>query len=171
MNLIRLESDYILISNKKKFAEIYNRENITKEDIIDAYISLHLVLEVGINTLLRHLTLTSFKKSIHPIEVIRNLDKINFIDKVVSFIYNSKFNFNEDLEQATEYYKVIGRLRDFSGVRNKLLHGHSISTIQVNGETYDSDSKQLLTKKALDNQVDKFIFIMNALGFYLEHLD
>ncbi len=167
----KLESDYLIITNKEKFSDIYYKNDLTEGDIIDALISLHIVLEVSLNTLFRHLSLMGIKEQISSLEIIENLDRIGFIEKTVLFIYNSKFNFGENVDRATECHKIIGTLRDFSGVRNQLLHGHSISTIHTSEEIVNSRLRNNMSKDHLDQQVEKFRRIIKGLRFYIDCLD
>lgn len=168
----RLESDYLIVSNKKKCKELLNESELSEEDIIDTLISLHIVLEAGLNTLYRHLVLLSIEKSLDKLKIIENIDQISFIDKTALFIYNSKFNFEGKKEKAEEYHKIIGMIKDFSTVRNKLIHGHSISTIHTMGrERKDSSLKKKINLDFLKQQVSKFCFILKGLRFYLDCLD
>lgn len=167
---ITTESEYLIISNKEKIAGLLALEDPSEGEMIDTLISLHIVLEVGLNTLFRHVSLLSIKKGIERLEVIKNIDNISFIDKMVLFIYNSKFNF-DDIGRATEYHKIIGTLKSFSSIRNQLLHGHSISTVTDERGHHHSKLKESLNKKALEDQVQKFIFILEGMRYYVDCLD
>ena len=128
------------------------------------------MLEASLNGLYRSLALASIKKGIDEIEVTKNLDNISFIDKTILFIYNSHFEFGDDLAAATQYHGVIGKLKDFSGLRNALLHGHSIKMVNVGGIKKYSPLKQELNDDNLMKQVDKFQYIIEGVRFYVEHL-
>lgn len=167
----RLESGYLIISNKKKCGNLIKNSKLSGNDIVDALISLHIVLEVGLNTLYRHLITSVIKKQIDEFEIIENIDKINFIDKTVLFIYNSKFNFGDNLDKANEFHKIIGEMRCFSEARNKLLHGHSISTIFCGEKNKHSKTKRMLSPDYLGEQVKRFCSIMKGMRFYLDCLD
>lgn len=172
---VRLESDYLLISNKEKCKELlqqYKGNCLTQELAIDFLIALHIVLEVGLNTFFRHVTVKGIKKGVKFLDVSKNLDRISFIDKVVLFIYNSKFHFGEDvLEKATEYHAIIGKLRQFSEARNKLLHGHSISTITDSDGTRHSEAYSITQEEKIIEQIKRFRFIMEGLRFYFDCLE
>lgn len=165
-----MESDYLIISNRKKVAELLSKPELEEEDIIDTFIALHIVLEVSLNTFFRHVSLSSIKKDIDKLEVIKNLDNISFIDKTILFIYNSKFNF-QDIGEASYYHSIIATLRDFSFIRNQLLHGHSISTVTDENGVHHSNLKKFLNEDALQKQVRKFLFILQGMQFYLGCLD
>ncbi len=174
MIIAKTESTHLLNSNKEKCKQLISFSKLGDNDIIDTLISLHLVLEVGLNHFYRHLSLLSIKKDISHQEVIKNIDNISFIDKTVLFIYNSKFNFDspEKLIKAAECHKIINRLRDFAGVRNKLLHGHSISTIYYGeGRKERSSLKEKINLKFLNQQIKTFRLIMEGLRFYLDCLE
>lgn len=168
----RVESDYLIISNKEKCAELLKKESLDENDIIDFYISLHIVLEVGLNTLFRHLSLKGIVKPITEAEIIKNLDKVGFINKITMFIYNSTFTFTEpDLSRAGEYHSIIGEVINFSGVRNLLLHGHSISTIFTgDGNKRESVARKAINKDKLNKQIELFKHILEGMKFYIDHL-
>lgn len=167
----RLESGYLITSNKKKCSDLINNSELGDNDIVDILISLHIVLEVSLNTLYRQLISSVIKKDIDKLEIIKNIDKINFIDKTVMFIYNSKFNFGSNLDKASKFHSIIDAMRDFSGARNKLLHGHSISTIFEGDKSRHSETKKMLNPDFLKEQIKKFCFIMEGMRFYIDCLD
>jgi hypothetical protein len=169
--LIKKESNYLIISNKEKCKNLLINSPLSSNDIVDILISLHIVLEVSLNTLYRHLISAFIKKDVDEFEIMNNIDNIGFIDKTIMFIYNSKFNFNNKLKEATKYHSIISALRDFSGVRNKLLHGHSISTIFDGEKNRYSELKKILNPDFLKNQIKKFSFILEGMRFYLDCLD
>ena len=139
---------------------------------MDGYIALHIVLEAGLNSLFRQLALRSLKKDIDEVEVMANVDRISFIDKTTLFIYNSKFDFGNELSEATRYHSVIGKLRAFCEIRNQLLHGHAIATVtNSKGITKDTKARQNIDYKRLVQQLNNFRFIVEGLNFYVSHLD
>ena len=170
---ISQESLYLLHSNRKRCTELLSKPELTEEEITDALIFLHLVLEVGLNGYFRSLQFNAFGDD----EEIRlkmwdDFDKINFIDKAVFFIRSSRFDLKGKGNEAQKHYSVISRMRDFSEVRNRLLHGHSVLTMHTfEGETYESKSKKMLTHDFLKKQVEKFISILNSILFFNEALD
>ncbi len=168
---IRKESGYLIISNKEKCAKLISQSDLDEKDIIDIFISLHIVLEVSLNTLFRHLSLMSMKKDVDKFEIMENIDNINFIDKTILFIYNSKFEFGDEIADANKYHSIIGTMRDFAAIRNKLLHGHSISTIFDGERNRYSGLKKNITLENLEEQIKKFRFILEGMRFYLDHLD
>ena len=167
----RIESNYLIFSNKKICDNLISNSELDDNDIIDVLISLHIVLEVSLNTLYRHLSSSVIKKDIDQFEVMKNIDNINFIDKTILFIYNSKFNFKNKLSEASKYHSIINKIRSFSEVRNKLLHGHSISTISDNKGKRYSEVKKKLNPNFLKEQINRFCFIMEGMRFYLDCLD
>lgn len=167
----RIESDYLLISNRNKCKKLLMSSDLDENDIIDGLISLHMVLEVGLNALYRHLSLSSLKKQVDHFKVIENLDNISFIDKTILFIYNSRFNFIGKEDFANKYHGIISRIKDFAHLRNKLLHGHSISTIPKKGEKTYSRLKKEINLDTLKKQITQFCFIIEGMRFYLNCLD
>lgn len=167
----KAESDYLLISNKTKCERLLTSSDLDENNIIDILISLHIILETGLNALYRHLTLFSLKKKVDPFKIIENLDNISFIDKTMLFVYNSKFDFAGKEELADKYHSIIDTIKDFAGVRNKLLHGHSISTILEEGIKTRSRLKKEINVKKMKKQIVKFCFIVEGMRFYLDCLD
>jgi len=167
----RIESGYLISSNEEKIKNILASSDLSTGNIIDIFISLHIVLEVSLNTLHRHLILNSFKKRVDKFDVMKNIDNISFIDKTTLFIYNSKFAFGDKLSQAEKYHGIISKLKDFSGIRNQLLHGHSICSISERGSSKDSELKKKLNREYLDKQIKNFKFILEGMRFYLDCLE
>ena len=167
----RNESIYLISSNKEKCSYILSKKDLTEEDTIDFLVALHIVLEISLNSLFRNLSLMGIKKKIDAFEIARNIDEISFIHKTTLFIYNSKFNFSGKQNEATSNHSIIGMLKNFSAPRNKLLHGHSISTIFAGDEQRDSALRQSINSQYLNDQIQKFRKIMEGMRFYLDCLD
>lgn len=167
----RTESEYLISSNKEKCKQLLGKSSLGEGDIIDVLVSLHIILEVSLNTLFRHLSLMGIKKDVDEFEIIKNIDAINFIDKMVLFIYNSKFNFDTKLAEASRYHSIIGTLKNFAGLRNQLLHGHSISSVFSGGKSRQSPLKKNISPESLESQIEKFKFILGGMRFYLDCLD
>src|SRR3989339_1708202 len=95
------QSEYLIFSNKLKVSKLINKSPLTEEgDFIDILIGLHIILEVGLNSFFRQVSLLSIKKNIDRLEIMDNIDKVGFIDKTILFIYNSKFDFGTEIEEA-----------------------------------------------------------------------
>jgi len=167
----RTESEYLISSNKEKCKQLLGKSSLSEGDIIDVLVSLHIILEVSLNTLFRHLSLMGIKKDVDEFEIIKNIDAINFIDKTVLFIYNSKFNFDTKLTEASRYHSIIGTLKNFAGLRNQLLHGHSISSVFSEGKSRQSPLKKNINPESLESQIERFKFILEGMRFYLDCLD
>lgn len=166
----RTESNYLIISNKDKCKNALQRKNLSDEDKIDFLISLHIVMEVSLNSLFRNLSLMQIQKTINKLEIAENIDKINFIDKTVLFIYNYHYDFQGRIDMADKYHSIIGKLRNFAETRNRLLHGHTISTIYQNGQQQNSRARSLLSDEAVIGQIKLFKEIFEGLCFYLDHI-
>ena len=67
------DSLYLLQSNRLKCQELLNKETLGENDIIDIYISLHIVLEVSFNALHRQIITSQIVKPIDRLEVIKNI--------------------------------------------------------------------------------------------------
>lgn len=167
------ESVYLITSNRERCADLLKKHSLSEDDMVDVYISLHIVLEAGLNSLFRYISLSQIKNPKSRIEAIKHLDRISFIDKATLFIYSSSFDFGDNFEKALEYRKIIDELIRFSEVRNKLLHGHSISAIfdlSRKEVQQSSEAKKLLDEKKLKVQIELFRHIMEGLRFYVDHL-
>ncbi|MDR3547141.1 MAG: hypothetical protein P4M11_02485 [Candidatus Pacebacteria bacterium] len=156
-----IESEYLVIY-RERCKEILKRDPLGDLDKIDFYVSLHFVLEIGLNTIFRRISLNSLKKDVNRFEVIKNLDNIEFIDKAVLFIYNSNFEFGERLPEAAEHHKVIGRMKNFAYMRNAIAHGHSA----ISTEEERSYLRERLDEN-LSKQIGLFRSIMTSMRFYL----
>jgi len=167
----RTESNYLIITNKEKCRQILTKKDLTEEDIIDFLIAIHIVLEVSLNSLFRNLSLMGIKKGVDDFEIGQNIDEISFIHKTTLFIYNSKFNFDGKLDESTHYHSIIGKLKNFAAPRNRLLHGHSISTIFSGGNQRHSFLRQSINRHYLREQMGKFRDIVEGMRFYLDCLD
>jgi hypothetical protein len=168
----RTESVYLIEANKKKCNELLLKGNLSENEIIDFYICLHIVLEASLNALFRNLSLMQIQKSVNKLEIAKNIDSISFIDKATLFIYNYRYDFKGKIDKADEYHKVIKYLKVFSGIRNKLLHGHSISTLhEGEGNRQNSETKELLQEDGMLDQINLFKKIFEGLRFYVDHID
>lgn len=170
----RTESCYLTISNRDKCRDLIKKSaasDLSEEEIIDFLIAIHIVLETGLHAFFRQISLAGIRKDIDRLTVVNNLDRIGFIEKATLFIYNSKFNFATHIDDATRYHKIIESMKAFAEPRNKLLHGHSISTVIEDSGSRDSETRKITTHGRAQKQVDLFIFIMEGLSFYLDCLD
>ncbi len=167
----RTESEYLIISNKQKCIKLLSKGLSSDEDLIDFYISLHIVMEVSLNALFRNLTLLQIHKSISKLEIAENVDRISFINKTILFIYNYHYDFKGRVDEADKHHRVIKYLRIFAEPRNKLLHGHSISTLYSDDGESDSGAKKLLDNRKIQEQINLFRCIFEGLAFYVLHID
>jgi len=168
--IMSVESDYLIIENRKRCRAILLKQDKTEEDMMDLFIYLHIILEVSLNGLFRNISLSNLKKGIDELEVSKNLDNISFMDKTIMFIYDSSFDFDGKLDDATSFHKVIGKLKEFSGIRNELLHGHTIKMVNNNGNKTLSHLKSQLTPDNMHKQINRFKFIIDGITFYLSCL-
>jgi len=170
--MIRQENHHIFLSNKIRCREILSNNSKTKEDIIDFLISLHLVLETGLNSFYREIILIQLQKNIEQTKIANNLDNINFIDKTALFFYLPRFNFHDKINEADTYHKAIGKLRQFSEVRNKLLHGHMNGQVTYSEEhRVETRAFELVSEENMNSQIEIFKFANEAVGFYFDHLE
>ena len=168
------ESHYLIDANRQRCKEIFAKQQWEHGELIDGYIALHIVLEAGLNSLYRQLALRSLKKGVDRIKVMQNIDAISFIHKSTLFIYNSKFNFDDKLDQATKYHKIIGTLKQFCQTRNALLHGHAIATISGDDVNEPRDTeirRSIASGEEVKKQLNRFRFITDGMIFYLDCLE
>lgn len=166
-----LSNDYLINGSKQKCRNIWLKDAIDENEMVDFLVFLHIILESSLNAIFREHAIEKLKKNVNKFEVIENLDKISFIDKTVLFIYNSDFDFTNDLEEAGIHHRIIGHLRNFSGVRNLLLHGHSISSLHNSDGTETlSKARKLLNRETMESQVELFKQICDGITFFIVHL-
>ncbi|HBA36837.1 TPA: hypothetical protein DCZ15_03105 [Candidatus Falkowbacteria bacterium] len=162
--------DSFLVYNRDKCRELINKGLNNKEDIMQFLLSLHIVLEVGINSFFRALILVrrfgGFKTDC--------IDQVSFIDKITMFFYlpySSGVISSEVIEQNRS---AISKLKSFAEVRNKLMHGH------INAEIFETPDnlfagkikKVTATAKLIHNdvvikQISDFKFIVSSLSFFI----
>jgi hypothetical protein len=164
------ESNYLILSRRQKCQKLIGQRELGEEDLIEFYIALHVVLEVGLNALLRHLALHRTQLFFNKAEMIDQIDDINFKDKTAMFLYYAQFDFSNSVNEAKEHHDILKKITHFSAIRNELLHGHSISTFISNGEQRDSDARRKMNQKTLDQQINLFKDIIKGMSFYLDHL-
>jgi len=157
--------------NIKRCLNLLRKEELSDEDIVDALISLHLVLEVSLNNFFRDL-LPYRLNNIENFKIIEHLDNISFIDKTKMFIYTSDFDFKEDdSNEVKRYDNLIERLIEFARVRNVLLHGHTVMSVQnFEGKNAISKARGVISQKTLERQVDIFKYVIDGMRFYVERL-
>ncbi len=167
-----IDSDYLIISNKKKCKDLLTAEKLSSESVIEILVSLHFVLEIGLNKFFRQVSLLSIKVWVPSIDLINNLDNISFIDKTILFLYNSYFDFGseEKRNKAKKYHSIIGKLKNFASTRNKIFHGHSISTFLIERKLVHSEAKKKTSLEELKKQIEAFCFITEGMGFFLDCL-
>jgi len=165
------DSLYLVLSNRKRCNVLLSKRELSEEDMVDIYISLHLVLEISLNALHRQIIAKQITKPIDRLDVIRNIDNIGFIEKTTLFIYNSSFDFGGKEEESAIHHKIISKLKVFAGVRNKLLHGHSIGSFAVgDSPRRNTEAKKALELNKLREQVKLFVDINKGMQFFLNHL-
>ncbi len=168
---IKKESHYLIISNKEKCKDLILNSPLDDNNIVDILISLHIVLEVSLNALYRNIASSYLKDTMDELKIMEDIDSVSFIDKTRMFICWSKFNFGNKRKEAREFYKIIHEMKLFSDVRNKLLHGHSISIVLNDGVRKSSETQGKLNPKFLNQQIKRFCFIMKGMRFYLDCLE
>lgn len=166
---VKKESCYLLQSHRDKAKELIAHSELNQHDIMDVLISLHIVLEIGINTFFRQILPVKKGRDVFAFDkTTENLDNINFGDKVATFVYSSDFNFNGKEEQAQEYHKIIKEIKRSSEMRNRLLHGHAISSLYEDGKSKHSTLSKKLNLKTMGQQIKSFRTILEGLAFYFQ---
>lgn len=167
---ITTEQHLVWSINVKRLVNLLGKKDLTEEDIVDSFISLHLILEASLNSFFRELTRQNLFVS--DIEVFERLDKISFTDKVSMFIYTYDFNFDKkDLKERKKHKNLVSRLINFSNIRNILLHGSTIMEVENGkGEVTMSKAKKIINQKTLKEQISSFKEIIEGMRFYIKHL-
>lgn len=185
MDQLRTENYYLLNSNRDKASKLLvklsGQVSPASSEIMNFFIALHFVLEIGLNIFFREITLEQPNKKMSvkkQIKATENLDKISLIHKVISFIHFSDFDFNGNDSIAEKHYSVIGRIRDFCEIRNKLMHGHFNGSIQADqnlndltfGKNEYSKTHKLINRDYIYKQIDLFESIFDSISFYFDHM-
>lgn len=144
----------------------------TENDIAEFLLNLHLTLEIGINSMfsaIMYLDLRVERLRDNFPELVENLDRVGFIERVTMFIYFGTFDFSDiSLDLLKQHYSIISRLRNFCGVRNALIHGHSMYEItDFQGRNKQTKAFALLTEETIKRQIEAFIQITNSLDFFI----
>lgn len=182
-NIARLPRRYIefsLVTSLHVFNHFETRSNIllaknvtdlTVNDKLDVIISLQILLEAGVNSIVRELAVHTLKKDITYVDVARDLDSIGFREKTASFIYGATFEFGEDLPEASSRRKVLGKMQNFTRYRNAIMHGHTIATQSINGARSSTALHDILDDdEAFKKHVKQYSEILDDIKFYVNHL-
>ncbi len=165
------ESEYLISSRRQRCQNLLNQEELSEEDLIELYIALHVVLEVGLNALLRHIALWHVGSNFNRLEVIKQTDDISFQDKMAMFLYHNKFDFTGREKEIANHHSILNKILHFAAIRNQLLHGHAISTFILEGKKHDSDVRQKMNNKTLRQQIQLFRDIIEGVIFYIDCLN
>lgn len=89
------------------------------------------------------------------------------------FFYLPHFDFRGKINKADEYHGAIGKLRNFSEIRNKLLHGHMNGQMfyVTEGRTTQTRAFEFSSEDTMKTQIESFLFILEAVRFYFDHLE
>lgn len=170
LELEETESEHLISSRRQRCQDLLKKEDLSEEDLIELYIALHVVLEVGLNALLRHIALWHASPSLDRLEIIKQTDDISFQDKMAMFLYYNEFDFAGQEEKASAHHSILKKILHFAAIRNQLLHGHSISTFILDGKKHDSTVRQKMNNETLLQQIQLFRDIIEGVVFYLDCL-
>jgi hypothetical protein len=145
--------------------------DLTEHDKLDVIISLQILLEAGVNSVIRDLAVHSLKKDITYVDVAKDLDGIGFREKTASFIYGATFDFGADIAEASTRRKVLGKMQNFTRYRNAIMHGHTIAQQSIDGNRSSTALHDILEDdEAFKQHVKQYAEIVNDLKFYIDHL-
>lgn len=173
------KNEYLIHSSRGKCKKILEKTNLNENDIIELFLYLHLILEISINYLLSYILKlklnTVFQNEEDILSFIEQLETIPFSNKILLFISYSTFQFkSEEKENMIKFYKKLpGIIREFTGIRNKLLHGHNISetgSVSTEGGTniiHTSKIKKELNQKKVNSQVLNFYKINKIISIFI----
>lgn len=145
--------------------------NLSVYDKIDIIISLQILLETGVNYIIRDLAMYSLKKNITYVDVAKDLDGIGFREKTASFIYGATFDFGSDITEASRRRKVLGKMQNFTQYRNAIMHGYTIARQSVKGAESSTALHNILNDNtAFKLHIKQYAEIIEDLKFYVNHL-
>lgn len=171
-----VESDFLIKSNRVKLNVFINKLNkndeLLESELMDAFISLHILLEVGINTVLRKVSLRRLNQAIESLVAVRDLDEVAFRDKVSCLIYFGSFNPDLEKNKFSENETILNEIKKFCEPRNRLLHGHAVIAIgDQNGIKKSTTTSALLNNPLFMEQLSRYYDIVNRLYYYLCNLE
>jgi len=138
---------FILYREKlKNYQEKINqKQELTKWEVLDYLVSLHFCLEFKVNDFFREHSLFRYHHDFNePKKLVdwmtRYFNKISLADKISAFFY-----FNPILKNDSfEFIMIVKKVRDFSWVRNYILHWNELDTIHKHERLFrDPDSEPM----------------------------
>lgn len=145
--------------------------DLTVNEKLDIIIALQVLLEAGINSVVRDIAIHTLKKDLTYVDVAKDLDSVGFREKTASFIYGATFDFGTDTVEASERRKVLGRMQNFTRYRNAIMHGHTIAQQSINGARSSTALHDILEdEKTFKQHVKQYAEIVDDLKFYVTHL-
>jgi hypothetical protein len=169
---LKVESNYFFISRRNKCTEFLKIDDPKEADILEFLLNLHFVLEVGINTFFRNYY--KFSSNYDFFKNSREIDNINFNDKVTIFLNENNFTLitGENLYTSREKVnEITGLTKNFNNIRNMIVHGHSVSEISSGDHKEQSSLKSKLTKESYIKQIDSFKKIITNINYFIDRLD
>jgi hypothetical protein len=169
---LRVERNYFIIKKRESCADFLENDNPNEFEMLNALLNLHFVLEIGINAFFRNYYKHCSNYDFLGINT-KVIDSIDFRSKIILFINCNKFNLSDanEVEIAHEYAKKIPKIiDDFNGIRNMIVHGHSIS--EASGTINDESPLKLIIKPdGFKEQSEKFKKIVSHLIFFIDRLE
>lgn len=145
--------------------------DLSVNDKLDVIISLQILLEAGVNSVIRDLAVHSLKKDLTYVDIAKDLDGVGFREKIASFIYGATFNFGTDTAEASARRKVLGKMQNFTQYRNAIMHGHTIAYQSVNGTRSSTVLHDILEdNEVFKRHVAQYATIIDDVKFYVDHL-
>ncbi|MFC1843273.1 hypothetical protein ACFLZ5_00600 [Thermodesulfobacteriota bacterium] len=177
----------ILQSYRNKVTHLFNKSNRSEAETAELLINLHFVLELGLNILFSNLAPIMCVQKIPGFDkesishnaglqlndkIIEDVDSVSYLQKTIMFIYFTRFQVKtiDELNELSNHYKIVGKIKKFNETRNKLVHGHSIHTIHKENEQIMSQAKKKLSTKNVNEQIELFKSILKSMEFFLMNL-
>ena len=165
---IKIESSAFFAKKRDDCVQLLSKENPSELDIMEFMLNLHLVLEIGVNAFFRN-----YFQHISCIDEIKDthvIDEISFIDKVKFFLVSNNFTFQSGDDRKIANKKSTALISDimvFSSIRNKIIHGHSVSE----SNQVKSKLKKQLTPAYTNDFIEKYKEIILSLNYFIDRMD
>ncbi|MFO7807508.1 MAG: hypothetical protein R6V40_03780 [Candidatus Moraniibacteriota bacterium] len=171
-----VKSGHLIKSNKERCKGILQKEpeERSRNDFIDFFVSLHIVLELSLNDFFREVVKDKFEPLSHngTYSGVNVFDNVDFLSKTVMFIFFSPISLDaKEIKEEYKVDKIRKKINDFNGIRNKILHGHVVEQRSKDSKLEDSSLWAELNNKKMEGQIKNFKDIIDGISFYFDHVN
>lgn len=168
--IMNISKNQFFFSKKRVCNDFLQKYTLNDVEILDFLLSLHLVLEIGVNSFFRSLYYIYSNLEFSKYENL--LDDVSFLNKIQYFLSSNRFTYRDgkEVDEAEKLAKqVISDIKNFNEVRNKIVHGHSISEYS-GAVSKKSKLLELIRPSQVKDQVERFKKIIDSLNYFVDRL-